>query len=61
VHAAVEELMTANETLTRRLLGADEGGEGDWPSTDEQVVSRQRSRRGWFAYAPHPSRLPLDG
>jgi cell division protease FtsH len=61
VHAAVEELMTANETLTRRLLGTDEGGEGDWPSTDEQVVSRPRSRRGWFAYAPHPSRLPLDG
>ena len=54
MHAAVEELMTANETLTRRLLGTDEGGEGDWPSTDEQVVSGPRSRRGWFAYSPHP-------
>jgi cell division protease FtsH len=28
VHAAVDELMTANEALTRRLLGTDESGEG---------------------------------
>jgi cell division protease FtsH len=61
VHTAVDELMMANETLTRRLLGTDEGGEEDWPSTDEQVVSRPRGSRGWFAYSPHPSRLPLDG
>ena len=58
VHAAADELMTANETLTRRLLGTDEGAERDWPTTD---VSERGRRRGWFAYAPHPSRLPLDG
>jgi ATPase family associated with various cellular activities (AAA) len=60
VHAAVDELLTANETLTRRLLGTGDGGERDWPESDEQVLGGPRRGRGWFAYAPHPSRSPLD-
>jgi cell division protease FtsH len=54
LHAAVDELMAAQEVLTRRLLGTeprdgepddaeragDEGGVGAYPG------------RGWFAYAP---------
>jgi cell division protease FtsH len=61
VHTAVDELMTANETLTRRLLGT-EGGQGDWPATGEPMPEAVSMRRGWFAYGPRSrSRLTSDG
>jgi cell division protease FtsH len=50
VHAAADELMAAQETLTRRLLGTDPRG-GAEPSGDEGDVGGL-ARRGWFAYAP---------
>jgi cell division protease FtsH len=43
VHAAVDELMTANEALTRRLLGT---------ADRERVVRPSPGPGGWFAYAP---------
>jgi ATP-dependent 26S proteasome regulatory subunit len=48
VHAATEELMAAQEVLTRRLLGT-ESADGNEPVAGETVAS---GGPGWFAYAP---------
>jgi hypothetical protein len=48
VHAAAEELMAAQEVLTRRLLGT-ESMHGNEPVAGETVAS---GGPGWFAYAP---------
>jgi hypothetical protein len=48
VHAATEELMAAQEVLTRRLLGT-ESADGNEPVAGETVASGEPS---WFAYAP---------
>ena len=62
IQAAVDELMTANETLTRRLLGTDESGQGDWPAGGMSTPEALPTRRGWFAYTPRSrSRLISDG
>jgi cell division protease FtsH len=62
LQAAVDELMTANETLTRRLLGTGEGGEGDWPTSGVPMPEALPMRRGWFAHGPRSrSRLTSDG
>ncbi|MGH8774028.1 MAG: AAA family ATPase [Jiangellaceae bacterium] len=65
VHAAAEELMTAQEHLTRRLLGTGPSDD-DRPAGGEPAVVGApvgegdavvgHGGRGWFAYAPIPPR-----
>jgi hypothetical protein len=62
VHAAVDELMTANETLTRRLLGTRERVDEDArPGQPEPGVAPAPMPGGWFAYAPRRSHGGFDG
>jgi cell division protease FtsH len=62
VHAAVDELMTANETLTMRLLGTGESAdESEWSASAEPGVAPAPVRRGWFTYAPLRRHGGFDG
>lgn len=58
VHAAAEELMTAQERLTRRLLGRDaDGGVADTGA----VTPSPYGSPGWFAYAPRSGSRYVSG
>ena len=46
---ALDELMAAQETLTRRLLGT---GDDEYPSEVDAAASQAAEPAGWFAYAP---------
>lgn len=66
LHSALEELMTAQEALTRRLLGTAEAS-ADRPggaAADEEMVSGAavaRPEQAWFAYPPSARRYVVDG
>lgn len=57
---ALDELMAAQETLTRRLLGT--GGD-EYPPAGDAAAAPAEEPAGWFAYAPppYPTRRMITG